>query len=160
MDEATQIGPMARADLRDEMHEQVRDTVKSGGKLALGGKNVDRDGFFYEPTIVDGVTAGMRMFDEEVFGPAAAVVTAGDAEHAIAIANDSRYGLGSSIWTRNTERAQQLAARVDAGSVFVNGIVTSDPRLPFGGIKKSGYGRELSTFGIHEFVNIQTVWVK
>ena len=160
MDDATEIGPMARADLRDEMHEQVTQTVANGGRLALGGNPVVGTGAFYEPTIVDDVKAGMRMFDEEVFGPAAAVIVANDAGHAIDLANASRYGLGSSIWTRDEAKAQQLASQIEAGSVFVNGIVASDPRLPFGGIKKSGYGRELSTFGIHEFVNIQTVWVK
>ncbi|MEO9170995.1 MAG: NAD-dependent succinate-semialdehyde dehydrogenase [Candidatus Baltobacteraceae bacterium] len=160
MDDATEIGPMARADLRDEMHRQVMDTAHSGAKVVLGGRAAPGNGFFYEPTIVDAVEPAMAMFDEEIFGPAAAVIVASDADHAIDLANLSRYGLGSSIWTRDTARAQQLAGRIEAGSVFVNGIVASDPRLPFGGVKKSGYGRELSTFGIHEFVNIQTVWVK
>lgn len=156
-DEATQIGPVARADLRDTLHEQVSDTIGAGGKLLLGGKPIDRAGFFYEPTIVDGVKPGMRMFDEEVFGPAAAVVVADDENHAIALANQSSYGLGFSLWTKDKARARELAGKVEAGMVFVNAIVASDPRLPFGGVKKSGYGRELSPFGIHEFVNVQTV---
>ena len=116
-------------------------------------------GFFYEPTVVAGVEPGMTMFDEEVFGPAAAVIRANDRERAISLANDSRFGLGANIWTRDVALAEQLAARIEAGSVFINGMVASDPRLPFGGVKKSGYGRELSAFGIHEFVNIQTVWI-
>jgi succinate-semialdehyde dehydrogenase/glutarate-semialdehyde dehydrogenase len=99
------------------------------------------------------------MFDEEVFGPAAAVVRANDRAHALALANASAYGLGSSIWTRDVQAAEEVAARIEAGAVFINGLVASDPRLPFGGVKRSGYGRELSTFGIHEFVNIQTVWI-
>jgi succinate-semialdehyde dehydrogenase/glutarate-semialdehyde dehydrogenase len=146
--------------LRDTLHAQVQETLEAGGELVLGGRNVERDGFFYEATIVAGVRPGMRMFDEEVFGPAAAVIRAEDASAAIALANASCYGLGSSIFTRDAERAQELAAQVEAGMVFINGMVASDPRLPFGGVKRSGYGRELSSFGIHEFVNIQTVWVR
>ncbi|HEY6449750.1 MAG TPA: aldehyde dehydrogenase family protein, partial [Candidatus Cybelea sp.] len=113
----------------------------------------------YEPTIVAEVVPGTRMFDEEVFGPAAAVVRANDREHALALANTSSFGLGSSLWTRDLAAAERIAESVEAGAVFINGVVASDPRLPFGGIKKSGYGRELSAFGIHEFVNIQTVWI-
>ncbi|HEV7178461.1 MAG TPA: aldehyde dehydrogenase family protein, partial [Candidatus Baltobacteraceae bacterium] len=160
MDDATALGPVARGDLRDTLHAQVQETLEAGGELVLGGRNVERDGFFYEATIVAGVRPGMRMFDEEVFGPAAAVIRAEDASAAIALANASCYGLGSSIFTRDAERAQELAAQVEAGMVFINGMVASDPRLPFGGVKRSGYGRELSSFGIHEFVNIQTVWVR
>jgi len=159
MDEATTLGPVARVDLRDGLAEQVAGTLERGARLALGGKPIERRGFYYEPTIVSDVVPGMRMFDEEVFGPAAAVVRARDAREAIALANTSSYGLGFSIWTRDTAIAEKLAADVEAGAVFVNGMVSSDPRLPFGGVKKSGYGRELSTFGLHEFVNIQTVWV-
>jgi len=158
-DEATQIGPVARADLMKTLHDQVRDTVDAGGTLALGGRPIERAGNFYEPAIVGDVRPGMRMFDEETFGPAAAVVRATDADEAIALANQSSYGLGFSIWTRDTALAERIAPRVEAGAVFVNGMVASDPRLPFGGVKKSGYGRELSQFGIHEFVNIQTVWI-
>jgi succinate-semialdehyde dehydrogenase/glutarate-semialdehyde dehydrogenase len=156
----TQIGPCARADLMQQLHAQVRDTVAAGGRLVLGGRPIDRDGVFYEPTIVADVKPGMRMFDEETFGPAAAVTRAETLQQAIELANATPYGLGASIWTNDIDRAQTIAASIDAGQVFINGIVQSDPRLPFGGVKRSGYGRELSAFGIHEFVNIQTIWVK
>jgi acyl-CoA reductase-like NAD-dependent aldehyde dehydrogenase len=159
MEERVQIGPCARSDLRQTVHEQVSATIESGARLVVGGKPVGNKGYFYEPTIVADVTPGMRMFDEEVFGPAAAVVRAKDREDALRLANASTFGLGSSVWTRDVAAAEGFAARVEAGAVFVNGMVASDPRLPFGGVKKSGYGRELSTFGIHEFVNIQTVWI-
>jgi succinate-semialdehyde dehydrogenase/glutarate-semialdehyde dehydrogenase len=159
MDERTQLGPCAREDLRQTIHEQVFGTVSAGGQLVTGGKFVERRGFFYEPTVVADVEPGMAMFEEEVFGPAAAVIRASGRERAISLANDSRFGLGANIWSRDVALAEQLAARMEAGSVFINGMVTSDPRLPFGGIKKSGYGRELSAFGIHEFVNVQTVWI-
>ena len=142
-EEGVALGPCARADLRDGLDEQVRDTVSRGGSLDLGGRPIPGPGFFYEPTIVSEVVPGMRMFDEEVFGPAAAVVRARDGEHAIALSNASSYGLGFSIWTRDTAKAEALAQRVEAGAVFINGIVASDPRLPFGGVKRSGYGREL-----------------
>jgi acyl-CoA reductase-like NAD-dependent aldehyde dehydrogenase len=159
MDERVRLGPCAREDLRQTVHEQVGDTVERGARLVTGGRAVDRPGFFYEPTVVADVVPGMRMFDEEVFGPAAAVVRANDLEHALELANDSRFGLGANLWTRDIGLAEELAGRIEAGNVFINGMVASDPRLPFGGVKKSGYGRELSSFGIHEFVNIQTVWI-
>jgi succinate-semialdehyde dehydrogenase / glutarate-semialdehyde dehydrogenase len=157
MEERVQLGPCARDDLRTAMHEQVTGTLRSGARLVTGGKPIDRPGYFYEPTVVADVLPGMRMFDEEVFGPAAALVRAVDHEHALALANDSRFGLGANLWTRDIALAERFAERLEAGNVFINGMVASDPRLPFGGVKKSGYGRELSTFGIHEFVNIQTV---
>ncbi|HEX4013251.1 MAG TPA: NAD-dependent succinate-semialdehyde dehydrogenase [Candidatus Cybelea sp.] len=159
MNERTQLGPCARQDLRETIHEQVSSTLAAGARLLTGGHVVEGRGFFYEPTVVGGVEPGMAMFDEEVFGPAAAVVRASDRDRAIALANNSRFGLGANIWTRDVALAERLAGQVEAGSVFINGMVASDPRLPFGGVKKSGYGRELSTFGIHEFVNIQTVWI-
>ena len=159
MEERVQIGPCARADLRQTIGEQVQGTLAAGARTALGGRAPERAGYFYEPTIVADVLPGMRMFEEEVFGPAAAVVRASDREHALALANASVYGLGSSLWTRDLHAAEAFASRVEAGAVFINGMVASDPRLPFGGVKKSGYGRELSTFGIHEFVNVQTVWI-
>ncbi|HEY4433165.1 MAG TPA: NAD-dependent succinate-semialdehyde dehydrogenase [Candidatus Cybelea sp.] len=159
MEERTALGPCAREDLRQTIHQQVLGTVSAGGQLATGGKFVQRRGFFYEPTVVAGVEPGMAMFEEEVFGPAAAVIRATDPQRAISLANDSRFGLGANIWSRDVALAEQLAARIEAGSVFINGMVASDPRLPFGGVKKSGYGRELSAFGIREFVNVQTVWI-
>jgi succinate-semialdehyde dehydrogenase/glutarate-semialdehyde dehydrogenase len=159
MEEATQIGPCARADLRQSVYDQVRTTLAAGARLVTGGRFIERPGFFYEPTVVAEVTPGMPMFDEEVFGPAAAVVRANDLEHALELANASRFGLGANLWTRDIALAEELAGRIEAGNVFINGMVASDPRLPFGGVKKSGYGRELSSFGIHEFVNIQTVWI-
>lgn len=157
MEETTTLGPCARADLRDTLEEQVRTTLEGGARLLLGGNRIERPGFFYEPTIVADVLPSQRMFEEEVFGPAAAVIRANNAEAAIALANASRYGLGCAIWSRDAERARSYSTRIEAGSVFINGMVQSDPRLPFGGIKRSGYGRELSNFGIREFTNIQTV---
>lgn len=159
MEEHVQLGPCARSDLRQTIGEQVAGTLDRGARLVLGGKPVDRIGYFYEPTVVAEVVPGMPMFDEEVFGPAAAVVRAKDREEALALANASAYGLGSSLWTRDVRAAEAFAARIEAGAVFINGMVASDPRLPFGGVKRSGYGRELSAFGIHEFTNIQTVWI-
>ena len=157
VDGATGLGPVARADLRDTLHAQVRATVDAGATLALGGAPLDRAGYFYQATIVADVVAGMRMFDEEVFGPAAAVIRARDDDHAIELANATTFGLGGSIWTTDVAEGERLAGRLECGCAFVNAIVASDPRLPFGGIKRSGYGRELSAFGLHEFVNIQTV---
>lgn len=159
MEDRVQLGPCAREDLRATVDAQVRRTLERGATLLCGGKPLERAGFFYEPTVVAGVVPGMPMFDEEVFGPAAAVTRADDRDHALALANASSFGLGSSVWTRDVAAAEKFAASVEAGAVFINGMVASDPRLPFGGIKKSGYGRELSSFGIHEFVNIQTVWI-
>jgi acyl-CoA reductase-like NAD-dependent aldehyde dehydrogenase len=159
MDEQTQLGPCARSDLRATLHEQVRATLARGARLVLGAEPLPGPGYYYAPTIIENVVPGMRMFDEEVFGPAAAVVRARDLDHAIELANASAYGLGFSIWTHDAEKARALCARVQAGAVFVNGMVASDPRLPFGGVKKSGYGRELSVFGIREFTNVQTVWI-
>jgi succinate-semialdehyde dehydrogenase / glutarate-semialdehyde dehydrogenase len=159
MEEGVDLGPCARGDLRESVHSQVRATIAAGATLALGGNALERAGYFYEPTIVGDVLPGMPMFDEEVFGPAAAVVRAKDRGHAIALANASSFGLGSSLWTRDVATAETFAGQIEAGAVFINGMVASDPRLPFGGVKRSGYGRELSTFGIHEFVNIQTVWI-
>ncbi len=159
MNPQTQLGPCARSDLRDTLERQIIGTVRGGGRIVTGGKPVDRPGFFFEPTIVADVAEGMPMFDQETFGPAAAVTRARDGAHAIELANDSTFGLGANIWTRDVDRATRIAAEIESGMVFVNGMVASDPRLPFGGIKRSGYGRELSEFGIHEFVNVQTVWI-
>ncbi len=158
-DAQTTLGPLARADLRDNLEGQVARTLAMGATLALGGTRVAGPGFFYAPTIVTGVLPGMPLFDEETFGPVAAVVRAKDLDECVALANASQYGLGGNLWTRDVERARRLAERLESGAVFVNGMTVSDPRLPFGGVKRSGYGRELSSFGIHEFVNVQTVWI-
>jgi succinate-semialdehyde dehydrogenase/glutarate-semialdehyde dehydrogenase len=159
MQRDTQIGPMARSDLRDSLDKQVQATVKMGGKVLLGGKPVEGKGYFYAPTIVTNVTPEMTMFQEETFGPAAAIIYARDTEHAIELANNSKFGLGGNLWTRNIEQGRRLARHLESGALFLNGMTASDPRLPFGGVKHSGYGRELSSFGIREFVNIQTVWI-
>ena len=159
MEDSTQLGPCAREDLRETLHRQVEATLAGGARLRCGGRFADRVGYFYEPTIVAEVLPRMPMFDEEVFGPAAAVIRARDADDAVALANASKFGLGCNIWTSDVERAQVLAARVQAGYVWINGMVASDPRLPFGGVKASGFGRELSHFGIHEFANAQSVWI-
>lgn len=159
LDEATQVGPLARRDLVEELHGQVTDTVNQGAKAVLGGMPMEGSGYFYSPTILTGVKEGMRAFREELFGPVAVVTAARDADHAVALANDTPFGLGGAVWTGNPEKGAALAARIEAGAVFVNGMVKSDPRLPFGGVKESGYGRELAGFGIREFVNIQTVWI-
>ena len=157
LDRRTEVGPMARADLRETLHEQVLQTQRSGAKRLAGGRPLDRAGFFYAPTVLSQVEPGMVAFDEETFGPVAALTRARDANHAIELANRSQYGLGASIWTADAQRGEQLAAEIQAGFVAVNGIVKSDPRLPFGGIKHSGYGRELGIYGIREFVNAKTV---
>ncbi len=159
-DRQTDIGPLARADLRDTLEGQVADSIRAGAKLLAGGKRVGERGFFYAPTVLGEVTPGMRAFDEETFGPVAAVVRARDARHAVELANRSHYGLGANIWTRDLARAKALAEKIESGCIFINDFVKSDPALPFGGIKDSGYGRELGDFGIREFVNIKTVVVK
>jgi succinate-semialdehyde dehydrogenase/glutarate-semialdehyde dehydrogenase len=160
MDAGTDVGPMAREDLLESLDDQVKRTVAAGGTLRTGGKRLEGKGWFYAPTVLTGVKPGMPAFDEETFGPVAAVIRARDAAEAIELANRSPFGLGASLWTGDAARGEDLAAEIDAGSVFVNGAVKSDPRLPFGGIKSSGYGRELSEVGIREFVNIKTVWIK
>ncbi|APG94054.1 NAD-dependent succinate-semialdehyde dehydrogenase [Sinorhizobium americanum] len=155
----TNIGPMARANLMDGLHAQVEKTVAAGATLRTGGKPIDGEGFYYPPTVLDHVTPEMTAFREETFGPVAAIIRAKDADEAIRLANDTEFGLGSAIWSGDIERARRLARDLDAGAVFINGMVASDPRYPFGGIKRSGYGRELGVYGIREFVNIKTVWI-
>lgn len=156
----TDLGPLAREDLLDDLHDQLTRSLEAGARLLVGGQRLARRGYFYAPTVLGGVQPGMPAFDEETFGPLAAVIVATDAEDAVRLANLSPYGLGASVWSGDAERAEQLAGQIEAGCVFVNEIVKSDPRLPFGGIKRSGYGRELAEVGIREFVNIKTVWVK
>jgi len=138
---------------------EVLETFTETSKLVLGGEVPAGRGAFYPPTLLSAVDKGMPAFDEETFGPVAAVIRAKDEADAIRLANDSEFGLGAALWTQDRARAEQLAARIEAGAVFVNGLVKSDPRLPFGGIKRSGYGRELSEYGIREFVNIKSVWI-
>lgn len=155
----TRLGPLAREDLRAALDDQVRRSLVLGAELRAGGTVPAGPGWYYPATVLAAVTPAMPVFREETFGPVAAIVRADDEAHALALANDTHYGLGANLWTRDLDRARRLAARIEAGSVFINGMVASDPRLPFGGVKKSGYGRELSAFGIREFVNIQTVWL-
>lgn len=161
MDEATQIGPQARTDLRDELHQQVQDSIEAGAVCRLGGEIPPGPGAYYPPTVLSSVKPGMPAYDDELFGPVAAIIRAHDEADAIRIANDSFFGLGAAVFTRDLERGTRIAEEeIDAGCVFVNEYVRSDPRLPFGGIKGSGFGRELSSFGIREFVNIKGVWVR
>ena len=157
MDEATQVGPLATAQIRDEVHEQVERSVAQGARLACGGAPLDRAGFYYAPTVLAEVPRDAAAAREEVFGPVAAVFRAADVDEALAVANDTPYGLGSAVWSRDEAEIARFVAGLEAGSVFVNGMVASDPRLPFGGIKRSGYGRELAAVGLREFVNVKTV---
>ncbi len=161
MDEATDIGPLARGDLRERVHDQVARTLQhhEGGTLVLGGEPLDRPGFYYAPTILRDVNAEAPAAQEEVFGPVAALMDAEDEEVAIALANSSRYGLGAALWTSDLERGERLAGRIESGMVFINELTKSDPRLPFGGMKDSGYGRELAREGAREFTNHKTVWL-
>ena len=160
LDESTEVGPQARADLRDELHLQVQQSIAKGARCLLGGEVPDGAGAYYPPTVLTDVTAGMPAYDEELFGPVAAIISVRDEEEAIRVANDSSFGLGAAVFTGDVAKGERIAAeRLEAGACFVNSFVKSDPRLPFGGIKESGYGRELSHFGIREFVNIKTVFV-
>jgi succinate-semialdehyde dehydrogenase/glutarate-semialdehyde dehydrogenase len=156
----TTLGPMARTDLRDELHQQVERSGKQGARLVCGGIVPAGKGAFYPPTVLTGMKKGMAAWDEETFGPVAAIHTAADEGEAIRLANDSVFGLGAAVFSSDAARGGRVASQLEAGCCFVNDFVRSDPRLPFGGVKQSGYGRELSSFGIHEFVNVKTVWVK
>ncbi|WP_158838651.1 NAD-dependent succinate-semialdehyde dehydrogenase [Polaribacter sp. L3A8] len=158
-DKDVYYGPMARIDLRNEIDEQVQQTIKQGGNLILGGKIPDRKGAYYPATILADLKPGMTAFDEELFGPVASVIKAKNEEEAIELANNSTFGLGSGVLTANSKRGEKIALQLEAGNSFVNKLVTSDPRLPFGGIKNSGYGRELSSYGIREFVNTKSIWI-
>jgi succinate-semialdehyde dehydrogenase/glutarate-semialdehyde dehydrogenase len=159
LDRNTAVGPQARADLRDALHRQVEESAKQGAKVALGGRIPEGKGAYYPPTILTGCEPGITAFDQETFGPVAALTRARDEADAIRLANASPFGLGCALWTGDLRRGEALAVEIEAGDVHVNGMVKSDPRLPFGGIKRSGYGRELAEFGIREFVNIKSVWI-
>ncbi len=159
LDAGTTLAPLAREDLRDALRVQVDDARAAGARIPVGGAPIDRPGFFYAPTVVTDLTAGMRVFREEVFGPAALVFKVADEQEALSLAGATPYGLGASIWTRDRERASRLADALPSGMVFVNAPVKSDPRLPFGGIRDSGFGRELAASGMREFVNVRTVWM-
>jgi acyl-CoA reductase-like NAD-dependent aldehyde dehydrogenase len=158
-DRSTQIGPLARPEFVDDLERQVKESARQGAGILVGGKRCTGKGYFYEPTVLSGVRPDMPAGCEEVFGPVAALMKAADPAEAIRIANQTPYGLGSNLWTADIVGAKRLARGIEAGQVFINGMVTSDPRLPFGGVKRSGYGRELSELGIREFVNTQTVWI-
>jgi succinate-semialdehyde dehydrogenase/glutarate-semialdehyde dehydrogenase len=159
LNEKNDLGPLARKDLLLELDAQVKKSVELGAKVLTGGNRLDKRGYFYPLTILTDVEKGMPVYEQETFGPVAAIIAAEDEQNAIRIANDSEFGLGASLWTKDLNKAKQLAAKMESGCVFINGMVKSDPRLPFGGVKSSGYGRELSHYGIKEFVNIKTVWV-
>ncbi|NOZ51941.1 MAG: NAD-dependent succinate-semialdehyde dehydrogenase [Gammaproteobacteria bacterium] len=160
MDANTDMAPMARADLREELHQQVLDSIQQGARVITGCNIVAGAGVFYQASILGNVRPGMRAYDEELFGPVASVIQADDEADALHIANDTRFGLGGSVWTGNQARGEQFALQMQAGAIFVNGFVKSDPRLPFGGIKASGYGRELSYYGMREFMNTKTIWLR
>lgn len=160
MDESTQIGPLARPDLREALHRQVAASIAAGAVPLLGCELPEGPGNFYPPSILDRVSPIMPVYSEEVFGPVAIVIRVHDESEAFRVCNNNRYGLGGSVWTVNADRGEAFARSMESGASFVNGLVKSDPRLPFGGIKASGYGRELSVQGIREFVNVKTIWIK
>ncbi len=160
-DKNNDLGPQASKKLRDELHQQVNISIEKGAEVLLGGKPPEGEGAFYPPTVISNVKPGMPAYDEELFGPVASLIKAKDEDDAIRIANDSNFGLGAAVFTKNIEKGRRIASQqIEAGNCFINEFVKSDPRLPFGGIKESGYGRELSEFGIKEFVNIKTVYIK
>jgi succinate-semialdehyde dehydrogenase / glutarate-semialdehyde dehydrogenase len=160
LDPATEIGPLATESIRDELHEQVRETVQRGARLVTGGTMMDGDGWFYEPTVLADIPYGSPAHRDELFGPVASLFRVADIDEAIRVANDSVFGLGSAAWTEDAAEQRRFGDEIEAGLVFINGMVASDPRLPFGGVKRSGYGRELGRVGIREFVNIKTVVVE
>ncbi|HEY0721808.1 MAG TPA: NAD-dependent succinate-semialdehyde dehydrogenase [Gammaproteobacteria bacterium] len=158
--EETTLAPLARPDLREELHRQVMESVAAGAVLVTGGHSLEGAGNFYAPTILDQVAPGQRAYREELFGPVASVIRVRNEAEALCVANDSEFGLGGSVWTADTARGEQFARQLESGCAFVNGMVKSDPRLPFGGIKHSGFGRELSHLGMREFVNAKTIWIR
>jgi succinate-semialdehyde dehydrogenase/glutarate-semialdehyde dehydrogenase len=159
LDERTEVGPLATAQIRDELHDQVMRTVRAGARVLLGGAPLPGPGYFYAPTVLTDIPIGSPAYGEELFGPVASLFRVKDLDAAIALANSTRFGLGAAAWTRDAAEQQRLIVDLEAGIVFINGMVASDPRLPFGGIKQSGFGRELSLAGIREFVNTKTVWI-
>jgi succinate-semialdehyde dehydrogenase/glutarate-semialdehyde dehydrogenase len=159
LDESTQLGPLATPEILEGLDEQVRGTVAAGGRLLTGGHRLDRPGNFYAPTVLADVPKDSPAYREELFGPVAALFRTDGIDEAIRLANDTEFGLGASVWTNDAAEQRRLIDEIEAGMVFVNGMVASDPRLPFGGVKRSGYGRELSAYGIREFVNVKTVRV-
>lgn len=160
MDKNTKVGPLARPDLLVDLQVQIEDAFQKGAQIIHGGKAMDGPGNYFEATLITDINPSMRIYHEETFGPVFAIYKVRNSEEAIQLANDSEFGLGGSLWTQDLEKGVKLARQVESGAVFVNGMTKSDPRLPFGGIKKSGFGRELSHYGIKEFVNIKTIWVK
>ena len=160
MADGTDVGPLATAAIRDEVDEQVRTSIAAGARVLTGGRRMDGPGFFYPPTILADIPEDAPAYREEVFGPVASLFRVAGIDEAIALANDSQFGLGSSVWTRDEAQRRRFVAEIEAGMTYVNAMVASDPRLPFGGVKHSGYGRELGVFGIHEFVNIKSVWIE
>jgi succinate-semialdehyde dehydrogenase/glutarate-semialdehyde dehydrogenase len=159
MDPTTQVGPLARPDLVDDLEKQVNGSIKAGASLLYGGTRPDGPGSYYLPAILGNVKKGMPAYNEETFGPVFSIITVKSEEEAIAVANDTEFGLAGKVFTKDLARGERVARKIEAGAIFVNGMVKSDPRLPFGGIKKSGYGRELAEYGIREFVNIKTIWI-
>lgn len=160
LDLETQLGPLADKRFLDQIIEQINKSVEAGAVIRYGGKKIEGKGYFIEPTILEDVKIDMPAYSEEIFGPVASVIKVSDTEEAIKIANDTKYGLGAAIWSEDIENAEVLASQLNAGAIFINGIVKSDPRLPFGGVNKGGYGRELSIYGLKEFTNIKTVWIR
>jgi len=160
LEEQTEIGPLATEQIVTDLDRQVVESVAQGARLLTGGKRIDRPGNFYEPTVLANIPEGTPVFCEEVFGPVALLFKVPDLDAAIGLANSTPFGLGAAAWTNEPSEQDRFVNELEAGCVFINGMVASDPRLPFGGIKNSGYGRELSEFGIREFVNIKTVWIK
>jgi succinate-semialdehyde dehydrogenase/glutarate-semialdehyde dehydrogenase len=160
LDEANRLGPMARTDLRDDLHRQVEDSLAQGAVAVTGCRVPAGPGAYYPPSVLDRVGPGMRAWREELFGPVASIIRVGDEAEAVRVANATEFGLGGSVWTRDTARGERVARQLECGCAFVNGLVKSDPRLPFGGVKSSGYGRELSRLGMREFLNAKTIWIR